>query len=119
MNLASRYDTDNSKFDNLLKSLLTMKSSLIFAFLLAFVSCPAIAADQATPTADIEPTLLAKPKAASKTSISAAEATALSGATLDDFAFAAQGQNNLPKGDEHNSSQTLESQRQLPHLEGF
>ena len=96
-----------------------MKSPLICAVLLTFASCSAIAADQATPMADIEPMPVMVPKAAISTPNPAEEATVQSGAALDDFAFAAKGQNNLPKGDEHTSSQTIESQRQLPHLDGF
>ena len=119
MSLASRYDVDYSNFDNLLKSHLNMKSSLIFAALLAVVSCSALAADQAVPMADIEPQPVLVPKAAISAPNPSQEATVQSGAALDDFAFAAKGQNNLPEGSQQNSSQTMEPQRQLPHLDGF
>jgi hypothetical protein len=119
VNLASRYDTDNSNFDNLLKSHLTMKSSLICAVLLTFVSCSAIAADQATPMADIEPMSVMVPKAAITAPNPAEEATVQSGAALDDFSFAAKSANNLPTGDEQNSSEITGSQRQLLYLQEF
>ena len=83
------------------------------------VSCCALAADPAIPMAGIEPRPVSVPKAAISAPKPAEEATVQSGAALDDFAFAAKGQNNLPNGSEHNSSQTPESQRQLPHLDGF
>jgi hypothetical protein len=110
---------DYSVLDYLPYSHLTMKSLLINAVLLTCVSCSALAADQAIPMADIEPLPVLVPKAAISAKNPSEEATVESGSALDDFAFAAKGLNNLPKGDDHNSSQTTETQRQLPHLDGF
>ena len=119
MSLASRYDAGYPNFDNLLKSHLTMKLSLICAVLLTFVSCSAIAADQATPMADIEPMPVMVPKAAITAPNPAEEATVQSGAALDDFSFAAKSANNQPTGDDQNSNQITESQRKLIHLQEF
>jgi hypothetical protein len=83
------------------------------------VSCSAIAADPTVPMADIEPKPAIAPKAIIFDTNPAEQATVQSGATLDDFAFAAKGQNNLPEGSQQNGSQTMEPQRHLPHLEGF
>ena len=110
---------DNLNFDNLFKSHLTMKSSLIYAVLLTFVSCSAIAADQATPMADIEPMPAMVPKAAISAPNPTEEATVQSGAALDDFSFAAKSANNQPTGDEQNNSQITGSQRQLIYLQEF
>lgn len=96
-----------------------MKSSLICAVLLTFVSCSAIAADQATPMADIEPMPVMVPKAAITAPNPAEEATVQSGSALDDFSFAAKSANNQPTGDEQNSSEITESQRKLLHLQEF
>ncbi len=96
-----------------------MKSSLICAVLLTFVSYSAIAADQATPMADIEPMPVMVPKAAITAPNPAEEATVQSGAALDDFSFAAKSANNQPTGDEQNSSEITESQRKLLHLQEF
>ncbi len=74
-----------------------MKSSLICAVLLTFVSCSAIAADQATPMADIEPMPVMVPKAAITAPNPAEEATVQSGSALDDFSFAAKAQTISPR----------------------
>ena len=96
-----------------------MKSSLIYAVLLTFVSCSAIAADQATPMADIEPMPVLVPKATIAAPNPTEEATLQSGSALDDFSFAAKSTNNQPTGDEQNSGQITGSQRQLLHLQEF
>ena len=119
MSLASRYDADNSSFDNLFKSHPTMKSSLIYAALLTFVSCSAFAADQATPMADIEPMPIMVPKAAISAPNPTEEATVQAGSAVDDFAFATKSPNNQPTGIEQNSSQITGTQRQLLYLQEF
>jgi len=96
-----------------------MKSSLIYAVVLTLVSCSAIAADQATPMADIEPMPVLVPKAAIAAPNPTEEATVQSGSTLDDFSFATKNTNNPLTGDEQNSSQITGSQRQLLHLQEF
>ena len=96
-----------------------MKSSLICAVLLTFVSCSAIAADQAIPMADIEPMPVMVPKAAIAAPNPTEEATVQSGAALDDFAFTTKSANNQPTGNEQNSSQITGTQRQLLYLQEF
>lgn len=96
-----------------------MKSSLIYAILLTFISCSAIAADQATPMADIEPQPVLVPKAAIAAPNPTEEATVQSGSALDDFSFATKNTNNPLTGEEQNSSQITGSQRQLLHLQEF
>ena len=96
-----------------------MKSSLIYALLLTFVSCSAIAADQATPMADIEPMPIMVPKAAISSPNPTQEATVQSGSAVDDFALATKSSNNQPTGDEQNSSQITGTQRQLLYLQEF
>ena len=119
MSLASRYDVDYSNFDNLLKSHLNMKSSLIYAVLLASLSCSAIAADPATPMADIEPRLANAGAVERPVTLPAQDAPGPASTGLDDFSLAVKGLNTPPNGDQLNSSQPLEAQRHLPHLEGF
>jgi hypothetical protein len=96
-----------------------MKSSLIHAILLSCITCSALAADQATPMADIEPMPVLVPKAAISAPNPAEEATVQSGSAVDDFSFAAKSANNQPTGDEQNSSQITGSQRRLLHLQEF
>ena len=96
-----------------------MKSSLIFAVLLAFAYCSAIAADQAIPMADIEPMPVMVPKATISAPNPTEEATVQSGAALDDFAFTSKSANNQPTGEEQNTSQITGSQRQLLYLQEF
>jgi hypothetical protein len=110
---------DNSNSDNLLKSHLTMKSLLIYAVLLASFSCSAIAADPATPMADIEPRLANAGPVERPVALPAQDAPGPASSGLDDFSLAVRGHNIPPKGDELNSSQPLQPQRHLPHLEGF
>ena len=119
MSLASRYDVDYSNFDNLLKSHLNMKSSLIYAVLLASLSCSAMAADPATHMADIEPRLANAGTVERPVALPAQDTPGPASSGLDDFSLAVKGHNTPPNGDELNSSQPLEAQRHLPHLEGF
>jgi hypothetical protein len=98
VSLASRYDVDNSNFDNLLKSHLNMKSS---------------------PMADIEPRLANAGAVERPVALPAQDAPGPASTGLDDFSLAVKGHNTPPKGDELNSSPPLEAQRHLPHLEGF
>jgi len=105
---------NNSNFDNLLKSHLNMKSLMIYAVLLASFSCSAIAADPATPMADIEPRLANTGTVERPVALPAQDAPGPASSGLDDFSLAVRGHNTPPKGDEPNSSQSLEPQRIYP-----
>lgn len=90
-----------------------MKSFLKSLVLSACLPFTALAADQSTPMADIEPKPLHAPSRASQAAMLAEEAPApaMGGSASDDFAFV----NKDPKGNAALSG----SEVVLPHLEGF